>query len=107
MVSALALEKLLDLTAVAGFALVSASLLIGAHDGETRMNLFAAATAIVVVAVTMLLMARSGLLIKAVRNLARLLRVRPRSIDTFFGRSIICSIWQVHAVSLLCCFRPP
>ena len=106
-VSALALEKLLDLLAIAGFALVSASLLIGARDGETRINLLVAATTIVVVAVSVLLMARSGLLIRAVRNLARLLRMRPRYIDTCTDRSIICGIWPVHVVSWLCYFKRP
>lgn len=77
-VSALALEKVFDLVAVAGLALVSASALIGEREDVTRINAFIAAGAVVVVAVTVLLMARSGLLTKAARSFARALRIQPR-----------------------------
>lgn len=77
-VSALAVEKVFDLVAVAGLALVSASALIGMREDATRTNIFAAAGAVVLIAVTILLMARSGLLIRAVRTFARALRVPPR-----------------------------
>ena len=55
-----------------------------------------------VVAVTYLLMARTGFLARAVRNLSRAFRVYdPASTDIYSARYIICGIWQVQAVSLL------
>jgi len=77
-VSAIALEKVFDLVAVASFALISASALVGARDGATRFNIFAAAGAVMIMAVIILLLARSGLLATATRSLSRVLRMRPR-----------------------------
>lgn len=77
-VSALVLEKVFDLAAVAGLALISASALIGAHDGSNRFNVFAAAGAVVGITVMILLMARRGLLTTTIRQLSRVLRIRPR-----------------------------
>jgi len=77
-VSALALEKVFDLVAVASFALMSASALMGARDGATSINFLAAAGAVVIMAVIILLLARSGLLTTAIRSCSRTLRMRPR-----------------------------
>ena len=77
-VSAIALEKVFDLVAVATFALISASVLLGARDGATRINAFTAAGGVVIIAATILLLARSGRLTIATRSLSRVLRIRPR-----------------------------
>jgi uncharacterized membrane protein YbhN (UPF0104 family) len=74
----MALEKVFDLVAVATFALISASVLLGARDGVTRINAFAAAGGVVIIAATILLLARSGRLTIATRGLSRVLRIRPR-----------------------------
>lgn len=77
-ISAIALEKVFDLVAVASFALISASALVGARDGAAPINVLAAAGAVVIMAAIILLLARSGLLATAIRGCSRALRMRPR-----------------------------
>lgn len=77
-VSAMALEKVFDLLAVAGFGLASTSALLGARSGSEEINVLAIAAAIVFGAGALLLSARAGWLNSLVRSAARLARIPPR-----------------------------
>lgn len=77
-VSAMAMEKVLDLIAVAAFGLASAAVVAAPGSADAQTNSVAVALVILVLAVAALLAARSGLLIRSLRLSARALRLRPR-----------------------------
>ncbi len=77
-VSALALEKVFDLIAVAAFGLASTAALVAPTAGKDQINVVGIALAILVVATGALLTARSGLMIRAFRILARTAKLSPR-----------------------------
>ena len=77
-VSALALEKVLDLIAVAIFGLASTAALVAPEAEKNQLNVVGIALVILVVATAALLSARSGLMIRAFRTLARATRISPR-----------------------------
>ena len=76
-VSALAMEKLFDLIAVAAFGLASTAAVV-ASAGDSQLNLLPIALAILTVAAAALLTARSGLMIKAFRYIARAMHLPAR-----------------------------
>jgi hypothetical protein len=76
-VSALAMEKMFDLIAVAAFGLASTASVI-ASTGKSQLNTVPIAIAILIVATTALLTARSGLMIKLFRYIARVTYLPPR-----------------------------
>lgn len=69
-VSALALEKVFDLIAVAAFGFASTAAVI-APAGESQLNVIPIAIAILTIATAALLTARSGMMIKVFRYIAR------------------------------------
>lgn len=75
-VSAIAVEKVLDLIAVAAFGLASTATLLATGDGG--INVVAMASVILCVSVTGLLIARSVWMIRAVRYSSRAIRLSPR-----------------------------
>lgn len=75
-VSAIAVEKVFDLIAVATFGLASTATLFA--NGDRGINVVAIALVILGVAVTALLTARSVLMIRLVRYLSRTIRLSPR-----------------------------
>ena len=77
-VSALALEKVFDLIAVAAFGLASTAALVAPTTDKDQINVVGIALAILVVATGVLLTARSGLMIRAFRSLARAVGLSPR-----------------------------
>ena len=77
-VSALALEKVFDLVAVAAFGLASTAALVAPTGDKNQINVVGIALAILVVATGALLTARSGLMIRAFRTLARAVGLSPR-----------------------------
>jgi len=84
-VSALALEKLFDLLAVAAFGFASASVLIGPRTGDAGVNVIAVAVTILGIAAAFLLASRSGALVDWVRALARAVRLPPRLYRHVYG----------------------
>jgi len=84
-VSAMAMEKVFDLLAVAAFGLASASAALGTRSSEAGINVIAVAVTIVGFAAAFLLTSRSGLLVGWVRTLARALRFSPRLYRHVFG----------------------
>ena len=77
-VSALALEKVFDLIAVAAFGLASTAALISPAAAENQINVVGIALTILVAATGVLLTARSGLMIQAFRSVARAAKSSPR-----------------------------
>ena len=77
-VSAMAMEKVLDLIAAAAFGLASAAVVVAPGGVNTRTNSVAVALVILVLAAAVLLNARSNLLIQSLRLSARALRLPPR-----------------------------
>ena len=77
-VSALALEKVFDLIAVAAFGLASTAALVAPGTGENYVNVVGIALVILVLATGALLTARSGLMIRGFRALARTVKLPPR-----------------------------
>jgi hypothetical protein len=77
-VSALALEKVFDLIAVAAFGLASTAALVTPTADKDQINVVGIALAILVAATGTLLTARSGLMIRAFRTLARAVGLSPR-----------------------------
>lgn len=75
-VSAIAVEKVFDLIAVAAFGLASTATVIA--TGDSQINVVAIALVILAVAVAALLTARSGLMIKVFRYSARAFHLPPR-----------------------------
>ena len=75
-VSAIAVEKVFDLIAVAAFGLASTATVLA--SGDDRINVVATAMVILGVAVTALLTARSVFMIKAIRYFSRAIRLSPR-----------------------------
>lgn len=76
-VSALAMEKVFDLIAVAAFGLASTAAVL-APASESQLNVMPVAISILTLAAAALLTARSGLLIKAFRYVARLVQLPSR-----------------------------
>lgn len=76
-VSALAMEKVFDLIAVAAFGLASTAAVF-APAGESQLNVVPIAVSILTLASAALLTARSGLLIKAFRHIARQMHLPAR-----------------------------
>ena len=76
-VSALAMEKVFDLIAVAAFGLASTAAVL-APAGESQLNVVPIAVSILTLASAALLTARSGLLIKAFRHIVRLMHLPAR-----------------------------
>ena len=77
-VSALAMEKLIDLVAVAAFGLAATVLVVSAAGEYSQVNVVAIASAILAGAAVLLLAARSGLMITAFQRFARLIRIPVR-----------------------------
>jgi hypothetical protein len=77
-ISALALEKVFDLVAVATFAVASATVLLLGGQDRVGMKAVFVAGAIVLVAIALLIAARYGWLTREVRRWARWARVPPR-----------------------------
>ena len=75
-VSAIAVEKVFDLIAVAAFGLASTATLLTTGDGG--INVITVALVILGVAVTALLTARSVLMIRVIRYFSRAIRLSPR-----------------------------
>ncbi|MEP6607075.1 MAG: lysylphosphatidylglycerol synthase transmembrane domain-containing protein [Burkholderiaceae bacterium] len=75
-VSAIAIEKLFDLIAVAAFGLASAARILESDQGE--LNVMAIAVAILLIVIVTLVTARSVLLIRTIRYLSRAIRLSPR-----------------------------
>lgn len=75
-VSAIAVEKLFDLMAVAAFGLASTATVVA--TSETGINITAVAVLILCIAVAALLTARSSLMITAIRYFSRVIRLSPR-----------------------------
>jgi len=74
-VSAIALEKLFDLIAVAAFGLAAAATVMRKGNGE--INIAALATTILAIVVATILTARSSWSTKVIRELSRLVRLSP------------------------------
>jgi hypothetical protein len=77
-VSALALEKVFDLLAVAAFGLASTSALLRARTESTGANVIAVAVTILAASAAVLFAARAGWLNRALRAGARAVRLSPR-----------------------------
>lgn len=77
-ISALALEKVFDLIAVAGFGIASASALLSTRQENAGVNVAAVAVTILVVTAMLLTAARFGWLSREVRRIARWVRMPPR-----------------------------
>lgn len=75
-VSAIAVEKVFDLIAVAAFGIASTATVIATDEGQ--INVVAIALVILGIAIAALLAARSGLMIKVFRYSARALHLPPR-----------------------------
>lgn len=75
-VSAIAIEKLFDLVAVAAFGLAAAATVMRKGHGE--INIAGIATAILAIVVVTILAARSTWLTKVIRALSRAIRLSPR-----------------------------
>ena len=75
-VSAIAVEKLFDLMAVAAFGLASTATVVA--TSETGINITAVAVLILCIAVAALLTARSSMMITAIRYFSRVIHLSPR-----------------------------
>jgi uncharacterized protein (TIRG00374 family) len=77
-ISALALEKVFDLIAVAGFGIASASALLSTREETAGVNVVAVAVTILAVTSVLLVAARFGWLSRELRRIARWVRMPPR-----------------------------
>ena len=77
-ISALALEKVFDLVAVATFGVASAAVLLGGAQERVGVNAVGLAVAILLITVVLLAAARFGWLSQEVRRFARWIRMPPR-----------------------------
>jgi uncharacterized protein (TIRG00374 family) len=77
-VSALALEKVFDLLAVAALGLAAVLTLVGGRSAALESQVFAMAVVIIAGAGLLLAAARTAVPVRLLRKLARMLRVKPR-----------------------------